>query len=85
MYTVGDLGEHVAAYEAPQQPVAVHRLPSKMSSIAWSPDSEVRSGLFVVVIKFVNPFVIVLFMLDYRCIKHVCLMRACVPLCAACI
>ncbi|KAK9826373.1 hypothetical protein WJX81_004551 [Elliptochloris bilobata] len=40
VYTVGDLGDDLPEHEAPQQPVAVHQLPSKMSSIAWCPDSE---------------------------------------------
>ena len=65
MYTVGDLDEHVAAYEAPQQPVSVHRLPSKMSSIAWSPDSEVCPGLLGVVIDALIQCVIVLLMLGF--------------------
>ncbi len=41
VYAVGDLGDDLFADEAPQQPVAVHRLPQKMSSIAWCPDDEV--------------------------------------------
>lgn len=43
VYTVGDLGADCSACDSPRQPVAVHRLPSKMSSIAWCPDSEVRN------------------------------------------
>lgn len=44
---VGDLGDDLFADEAPQQPVAVHRLPQKMSSIAWCPDDEVRHPLCI--------------------------------------
>lgn len=84
VYTVGDLDEHVAAYEAPQQPVAVHRLPSKMSSIAWSPDSEVCTGLLGLVIDavvLVSLFCSSTFQTsEYMC-KSIAL---CVRLCVAC-